>query len=65
MDEWISVKEKLPECQGWHLVCVYGWVTLAWFGSNGWEGFCTCTATSERVTHWKDLPEPPKEDDYG
>ena len=61
MDEWISVKERLPKQFGWHLVHIRGWVTMAWFDADGWGDFQTCVAKPEQVTHWMPLPEPPQD----
>lgn len=64
--EWISVKDRLPDRNGWYLVCVWEWVTISWFDTNGkdhaWGDFATCEASTELVSHWMPLPEPPKED---
>ena len=69
MSEWISVKERLPECD---MPCLCQYV----FG-NGKMAFYQVLdyyftekvphfqhelgGTGMRVTHWMPLPEPPKE----
>ncbi len=72
--QWISVKDRLPDAnQGW--VTVYGanwgfrWMvqpgfydveTKEWlsrFIRGDEEGYCAL----EAVSHWQELPEPPKE----
>lgn len=60
-NEWISVKDRLPDKEGTYLTCteknaihldsfcIYpSHNTKFWVGGNG------------RVTHWMSLPEPPK-----
>lgn len=75
--EWISVKDKLPEKDGWYLVYAPGyWGNNRIFGlSNfayskfekkfkakwGIERGCSSIPCA-CVTHWMPLPEPPKED---
>lgn len=49
--EWIGVKDRLPEKDGWHLVFAPGyWGNRRIYGIGG------------MVTHWMPLPEPPKEE---
>ena len=61
---WISVKDRLPEENGVYLVFVargyvefYTLLDKTWFSST----FNICD--DGFVTHWKPLPEPPKEED--
>jgi hypothetical protein len=75
LNNWISVKDRLPDAnQGW--VTVYGanwgfrWMvqpgfydveTKEWlsrFIRGDEEGYCAL----EAVSHWQELPEPPKEE---
>ena len=66
--EWISVSERLPEDVGDVLVRAFWhekWgVRLGWYSqqNNCWY---ICTAGGDfswvNVTHWMELPEPPKE----
>lgn len=57
VQEWISVKDRLPEDSANVLVChKNGLVTTnAWLGANWWF-------KNERnpITHWMPLPNPPK-----
>lgn len=62
-DEWISVKERLPERNQSVLVFAKNEIYALlyerndkWWGEAGW-------ATTEKwgITHWMPLPEPPKE----
>lgn len=66
-DEWISVKERLPD------VDYYDYV-LAWDGYNinflhyshrwqQWEDYCSMKKHHWNVTHWMPLPMPPKGDE--
>lgn len=48
MSEWISVKDRLPEEQGYYIDIVYFRGKTKWAKGN------------ERVTHWMPLPELPK-----
>ncbi|MEL4859810.1 DUF551 domain-containing protein [Pseudoflavonifractor phocaeensis] len=64
MGEWISVKDRLPECFAPVIVCrADGKVECGMRDiNNWWKVYGTRT---KRVTYWMDLPEPPKEDDNG
>lgn len=60
MSEWISVKDRLPEC---------GVEVLTFRGESGFciesrnkFGFYFNCDIDDYVTHWMKLPEPPKED---
>ena len=57
VQEWISVKDRLPEDSANVLVChKNGLVTTnAWLGANWWF-------KNERnpITHWMPLPQPPE-----
>ena len=57
VQEWISVKDRLPEDSANVLVChKNGFVTTnAWLGAHWWF-------KNERnpITHWMPLPQPPK-----
>ena len=63
VQEWISVKERLPEKKGAFLVCTkhdfYGTqnVAKARFCDGEWNG---TGGIWSNVTHWMSLPEPPK-----
>ncbi len=56
---WISVKEKLPENEGYYL-CTYifdnhRFYYDRWFNGKGF-------ATTDEVTHWMPLPEAPNDE---
>lgn len=60
--EWISVKDRLPEVGMRVIVCRdEGKVEQGIFlGASGfWKVF---GANTKKVTHWQPLPEPPKEE---
>lgn len=77
MSEWISVKERLPEKDGWYLVYaprywgnskIYGLDGLAYsnFKHNYKDHWGIERGTGRGwpgiVTHWMPLPDPPKEE---
>ena len=59
VQEWISVKERLPEEEGLYLVAVVNdqerrYSKTAWYHGHGnWF-------LHQKVTHWQYLPQPPK-----
>lgn len=58
-DEWISVKDRLPETAGWYLVFYNGsTMQVAFFKGRKWP----FDNHYHKITHWMPLPEPPKED---
>jgi hypothetical protein len=60
MNEWISVKDRLPEKDGTYLVNEFiscNGVHSLWYDKgSGWD-----YDSNETVTHWQPLPEPPNE----
>lgn len=74
---WISVAERLPNCNGCYLVWrphffggEIGMPSICYFdGSNTWHDSYgvdfTRTLHPEDVTYWMPLPEPPKADKDG
>lgn len=64
MNNWISVKDRLPEdCD--KVLIYYGGNYLIGTFMNEDKGFdCgyDCFLLLNEVTHWQELPEPPKED---
>lgn len=73
MDQWISVKDRLPSREGlmddeteYVLVCErYGRsknVTICGYNEDGWSAWDAFGGVSpDHITHWMPLPEPPKE----
>ena len=62
VDEWISVKDRLPETVDNVIVCnENGRVYSAWYyyGDN-WLYAFTAETVAHKITHWMPLPEPPK-----
>lgn len=63
MNEWISVKDRLPESDG-HYLCTDGneIQIMAYFGeykgSYDWSSYMSNTID---VTHWMPLPKAPEE----
>ena len=57
MQEWISVKDRLPE-QGEEAICIAadGDMMIGKYTEWGWMFPCYF----EDLTHWMPLPEPPK-----
>ena len=59
VQEWISVKDRLPEEEGLYLVAVVNdherrYSKTAWYHGHGnWF-------LHQKVTHWQYLPQPPK-----
>lgn len=65
-DRWISVEERLPEESGFTIIfCMENGlrhVTFARFQKRFKRWDLTGARSYWRVTHWKPLPEPPKEE---
>lgn len=64
-NEWISVKDKLPECFGRYLTCdEYGNIHIFFHHPSHHDMPFGITESDLRFyppTHWMPLPEPPKE----
>ena len=69
--EWVKCSEKLP-ILGEKVICWGGRTYLAFFPGldNGeyqehWvicdDADCSCTGYTGAITHWMELPEPPKD----
>ena len=65
--EWISVKDRLPErTLPPHDVLVYHDLNCGMFVDRAWYSYdmgkwCSVLGMKLKVTHWMPLPEPPKE----
>ena len=58
--EWISVEDRLPGRGSQSLVFLQnGGIAFAWRYESSWE--MEGARGGEVVTHWRPLPEPPKE----
>ena len=58
-DKWISVKDRLPDRDGWYLVMIK-WAdeaTTLYFSDDYWRDI---EDEIYSVTHWMPLPMPPK-----
>ena len=55
VSEWISVKDRLPE------QCRYNGTVLATDGVTVITAPSSSVGAGEAITHWMELPEPPKE----
>lgn len=55
---WISVKDRIPEHENEYLVCLDdGFIAATAWIDGEWELW----ADAGDVTHWQELPKPPKE----
>ena len=53
MDDWISVKDRLPKTGT--VLATDGRIVIT-------APYSSVTANGQAITHWMSLPEPPKED---
>ena len=63
-NEWVSVKERLPQLRENVLVCAYWhehWgVYIGWNNGHGWTVSCGIGQRNDvQVSHWMLLPAPP------
>ena len=70
MPQWISVKDRLPKLWNDYLAFGYGptipascFVAVYDPKSNKWYDMHTDWDWSDVITHWQELPEPPKEEE--
>ncbi len=63
MSNWISVKERLPEDDGYYLTFTteHTCEVYRYDGDGEWVTDYDDTANHD-ITHWQPLPEPPKEE---
>jgi hypothetical protein len=73
--EWISVKDRLPECSTGVLIYVnfqahnitFRYYTVALFNGTSWDdnsrNFVTHWMSPPIVTHWMPLPKPPTKEE--
>lgn len=66
--KWISVEDRLPDEPGEVMICLHGYVTVAWYSVNRFEtggGMVFFVddhfADGNEVTHWMPLPSKPEE----
>lgn len=67
MNNWISIKEKLPERSGYFLVYMpqetegYNIMQFYYCGNNEWDDNRGMADSKYfGITHWQSLPEPPE-----
>ena len=59
VQQWISVKDRLPEVAGWYIVFYNeSAMQVAFFKGKTWP----FNNNYHTITHWMPLPEPPKMD---
>ena len=64
MNEWISVKERLPEVEADILAYIgEGSFVVCWMTHDGYWQCPAYLMDKDDVTHWMPLPEPPKEEE--
>ena len=66
-NDWISVEERPPEVEQTVLVYFGSWMgDLMWVrtykGNGKWEDEYGYLQTDEPITHWRELPKPPKQE---
>lgn len=69
MSEWIPIIERLPDCEGWYLICnIHGLIYIKFFKTDNEkfifyddETYCYCPVGEVvNVTHWSKLPKVPE-----
>ncbi len=60
--QWISVKDRLPNEDGWYLVCKHNRVRVAEWCKDCWYNESDLPIDDCAITYWQPLPEPPKEE---
>lgn len=61
--QWISVKERLPEVEADILAYIgEGSFVVCWMTHDGYWQCPAYLMDKDDVTHWRPLPEPPKEE---
>lgn len=61
MDNWISVRDRLPEDTNNVLTYSYGKMSVAWYNAIH-KAFYRYKIKRKSVTHWQPLPAPPVTD---
>ena len=63
INPWISVKDRLPDEDGWYLVCKHNRVRVAEWCKDCWYNESDLPIDDCAITYWQPLPEPPKNGD--
>lgn len=60
-DGWISVKDRLPDTRRYVIICLStGHMCCGWYTPNLQIWFNENATAIESVTHWRELPDPPR-----
>lgn len=59
-DGWISVKDRLPDTSRYVIGCFGGYVFECWYHTVDKHWIRHGIAIVENVTHWRELPDPPR-----
>lgn len=59
-DGWISVKDRLPDTSRYVMGCFGGYVFECWYHTVDKHWIRHGIVIVENVTHWRELPDPPK-----
>ena len=62
VSQWISVKDRLPDKDGWYLVCKHNRVRVAEWCKDCWYNESDLPIDDCTITYWQPLPELPKEE---
>ena len=60
--KWISVKDRLPDEDGWYLVCKHNRVRVAEWCKDCWYNESDLPIDDCAITYWQPLPEPPQDE---
>lgn len=63
VNQWINVKDRLPDEDGWYLVCKHNRVRVAEWCKDCWYNESDFPIDDCAITYWQPLPEPPKDGD--
>lgn len=61
ISQWISVKDRLPDEDGWYLVCKHNRVRVAEWCKDCWYNESDLPIDDCAITYWQPLPELPKD----
>lgn len=64
VNQWISVRDRLPDEDGWYLVYKHNRVRVAEWCKDCWYNESDLPIDDCAITHWQPLPEPPKEGEH-
>ena len=63
VNQWISVKDRFPDEDGWYLVCKHNRVRVAEWCKDCWYNESDLPIDDCAITYWQPLPEQPKDGD--